>query len=367
MAGIDLKRFVDVNIQSKVTSGVTSTRDTVVLFTPDGTANTQRTVTSWTLAQTWYSASATTLAYLKVFFDNGGVKCLVIEGKNTVELDDISALDNKYIVCAVASAAKDVETTYANTKKLCEDYHKQSSVYGINEKIFVARSNISLTGNDDTLDSTSVKNFGVKYSSVLGAEMAMAAYLCRINVDKENTVFDYMFTPESITAESNLTDAEFGSLITYNYNVDIRLANAVRNMGGNCKDGADFTNNYVRIVLHQTLTDSLVNLLSQKIKGTSGISQIYSAIAQNLENYRLCGYLTTDKIWTYDDLDVIRNGQTYNVIKKGDALVNGYIIKVLPMSALTENEKLKRSAPPVYVVLADQYGIRKITISGEVI
>ena len=39
----------------------------------------------------------------------------------------------------------------------------------------------------------------------------------------------------------------------------------------------------------------------------------------------------------------------------------------LPLSALTENDRAARKAPPIYVIIADQYGIRAITVNGEII
>ena len=136
---------------------------------------------------------------------------------------------------------------------------------------------------------------------------------------------------------------------------------------GNLKNGADLVNSYTLIVLHQTLTQRLLELLATKIKGSKGLAQIYATIAQELEAYRSCGYLTTDKIWSEEDLVVTYNSQNYTVITKGTPLNSGYAIKVLPFSSLTVPDKTERKTPPIYVIIADQYGIRKITVNGEVI
>ena len=218
----------------------------------------------------------------------------------------------------------------------------------------------------DTIDKDAVANFGVKYSTVLGAEMTIAAYLSRVNVYRTNTVADYMFTQEALTDEK-VDDTTFGSILNENMNVDVYLAGAVRNMGGNLKNGADLINSYVKIILHQTLTERLLDLLTTKIKGARGLAQIYAAVAQELEAYRSCGYLTTDKVWTDEDLTTTYNGQTYTIITKGTPLLLGYSIKILPLSSLTLVDKTERKTPPIYIIIADQYGIRKITINGEVI
>ena len=361
MSKINLKQFVDIDIKAHATSVVEGTRPAVVIYTASGSSNTPVEVLSKAQAAEDFASDATTLAYLNMFFDNGGKEAIVIGNTPIVNLTNevINDLDDKYICIAYAAADSDVETVYSALKTLAVARAADTSIYGINEKILLARSEV----NSDT---DKVKNFGVIYSDILGAEMTMAAYLSQINVYGINTVYDYAFTGELITKEDP-TNAQFTTLINNNYNVDIELANEVRNCGGNMKDGSDLTNSYVRIVLHQTLTDRLINLLTQKLKNSEGISKIYASIAEELERYLDCGYLTTDKVWNDETLTVTRNGVVYTIIEKGTPLVSGYNITVLPMSALNTEEKAAHSVPPIYVIIADQYGIRKITIKGDII
>lgn len=361
MSNINLKHFVDINIKSHVSTLINSTRDTVVLFTKDGENGTSNLITSIIDAATHYSSFPDTLAYLSVYFNNGGVKVLVVEGVDYSQITAqmIEDLDNKYIMVACVNTSSTVEQAYAALKTIANSRASNASIYGINEKLILART----TGKSD---SDSVKNFAVKYSTVVGAEMTIAAYLSKINVYGINSVYDYAFTTEAIGRE-NVSDADFTEIINNNMNVDVTLANEVRNCGGNCKDGSDIVNTFVKIILHQTLTDSLINLLSQKLKSSTGISKIYTAISQELENYLNCGYLTTDKVWNDETLTVTRNGVTYTIIEKGTPLINGYNITILPIGSLTEAEKAIHSAPPIYIIIADQYSIRKITITGEVI
>ena len=364
MAEINLKRFVDIDIQSKVVRAVSGTRSTIVLYTPEGTSGSTKIVTSLTEATSYYTTAKypETLKYLTMFFNNGGVSVMVIEGKSASALtvDDIKVLKNEYIIVGcVKGKDEEVDTIYSALKTLANSLAADSSIYGINEKIIIART---IT----PADTSSVENFAVKYSTVAGAEMTIAAYLSQINVYKQDTIKDYSFTNETIAAE-DIDDANFGTVIDNNMNVDIVFVDAIRNAGGNLKNGSELTNSFVKIVLHQTLTERLTQLLVQKIKNSSGISQIYSVIAQELEFYKTAGYITLDKVWNYADLDVNYNGETYTVIQQGTALINGYVIKVLPISSLTEADKAAHKAPPIYVVVADQYGIRQITINGEVI
>lgn len=378
MSEINVKRFVDINIQPHIASVVSGTRDTVVLFTSYGTAGTVKVIKSLAEAKTEYSATeaSSVLEYLTVFFNHGGIKCAVYEHFVSLAYTDIQNLPTEYICITATSEVQvivsDVATTgYEAIKALAEAYNAQSTTYGITEKLFFARAT-----SDNINDASVVKNFVAKYSSVLGAQMTAMAYLSKIDVYGIDTVYDYAFTVEQLLAENlkynpdttyNITDTQFELLMSENMNVDIYLANAVRNLGGNCKDGAELTNNFVRIVLHQTLTDKLLIQLTQKLKSNIGIGKLYSTIAQELAYYLSNGYLTTDKTWTEETLTITYNNQSYTVIEKGTPLINGYQVKILPMSSLTDADKAAHKAPLIYVIIADQYGIRAITINGEVI
>lgn len=354
MSNINIKRFVDVNIVQHVTSSVNALRDTVVLITTEGnidTVNTYNSYSQWN-ADATTKTLITTTAYIKMFFDNGGNKVKVIRGITQDKLaETIASLKNEEIIVAYTG-------DYANIKTVAQTREADTRIYGINQKILLGRTN--------DIDSDVVSNFAVKYSSKLGAEMTIAAYFSNINIYGTDTIRDYAFTKEVID-EENISDTLYGNVIESNMNVDIYLANAIRNMGGNLKDGKDLMNEFALIVLHQTVTDSLVNLLTQKIKGVTGLAAIHSCISQELVKYLSNGYLTTDKIWTDDTLTLVYNNQTYTIIEANTPLLLGYHVTILPMSALTDEDKAQRKTPPIYVILATSYGIRQITINGEVI
>lgn len=352
MSNIDLKRFVDINIQKQVEPVVVGTRDTTVLFVVSSIIA-EHTISSYEEATQYYSGNTDLLSYCKMYFDNSGAKLLVkpIAAISSLQAE-IGKLEDKYICVTCLDNA--TEMVKAATTRAAND-----TIYGINEKLLITRTT-------DKTFATAVKNLITKYSSVTGAEMTIAAYLSQIDVYGIDTIYDYAFTQEAIAAE-DLTDAEYGTINSNNVNVDIVLANATRNCGGNCTDGADIVNNFVRIILHQTLTNRLLNLLTTKLKNSTGVSKIYTVMTDELEKYKTSGYLTIDKIWTKDTLKIDYNGTAYTVIEQGTPLTNGYFIKVLPLSSLTEDDKLAHKAPLIYVIIADQYGIRKITINGDVI
>ena len=244
----------------------------------------------------------------------------------------------------------------------------------INEKIFLA----CVTEEDlDNIPSDIVwaNGMALKYG-IEGIQMSMAAYLTRVNVDYYNSVQDYMFTAESVNyifknsqgvsdtyGEYYDDDALYKRLNKLNINIDCYLENAVRNLGGNDMKGYNLINTYTLILLNQTLTERLVGLLVNKIKyNSTGLTMIGATIAKELGRYVTNGFLSTDKSWVEDDL--IYNGTT--IISKNTPLRKGYKYVILPFSTLSDEDLRNHKLPTIYVLVADQYTIRKINIVGEV-
>lgn len=360
MSNISLKHFVDINIYPHRIFENISTRDTVVLYSKESVVTEDKIFSN--LSEVTYDQSSNTYKYLKVYFDNGGLKVKVIHGKDSSDLtkDDLKALDNNYICVISVTSTDNIESNYTQMKTLAQQMEIDNDVYGINEKLLLVATHAN------TPDTSIVKNFAVKYSLDVGAEMTIAAYLSQIDINSINSIKDYAFTEEVLTPEE-VTDSLFDLVENANMNIDIKLSNIVRNLGGNCKDGEDVTNTYVRIMLQQTLTNSLINLLAQKINSSEGVSKMYAVISNELEKYKRAGYLTTDKVWTDSSWMINYDNNIYKIINKGDALINGYVIKILPSTVLSTQDLQAHKAPPIYLVIADQYGIRKITINGQVI
>lgn len=360
---ISIKRFADINIKTFSSGETTGTRGTILLCSTEATDTAGVTVYGMggdDGASALLSGMTQTLAALQIFFDNGGVAAKVIPLDVSVTGSEFSSFSDDNVVIAYVGEG----VTYTYVKSECVNYNAQASVYGTNRKIFCARFDAASIA---ALDEDSVPYLAVKFSSVAGAEMTIAAYLSKTNVYAPDSIFDYMFTSETIAPEDQITDAQYGSIIANHMNVDITLALAVRDCGGDLKDGSDLIDTYCLILLHQTATEQIVRLLAQKVKNSTGIAQLYAVVSQELTRYLTSGYLTTDKSWTDPTLTVTYNSNVYTIIEKGTALPNGFIVRVLPASALTAADKAAHKAPPIYVVLATQYGIRAVTINGWVI
>lgn len=350
MANIDLKNFVDINIQPSISTKISGTRGITTVFTDYSVISSTVTLSSYVGT---YSESAPKIdKFIKIYFELGGDVIKLVPLGSSSLVDAIKALPNEQIL--VSYIGENDSTNYATLKSAIQALNLDENVYGINEKILIARDAVG----DDT---SAIKNFIVKYSTTEGTEASIAAYLSQIDVYKIDSVKDYMFTLENAVTPEDITNEVYLDLIDNNYNVDIDLQGNIRNCGGNCKDGTQtVSNNFVRIILHQTLTQRLINLLASKISGANGVAKIYATLVDELQRYKANGYLSTDKTWDKDTLVI--GGQT--IIEKGTAIIDGYVIKVFP---LIDEYITRRVAPPIYIVIADQYSIRYIEIKGEVI
>jgi len=393
---IDIRRFVDINLKHKEISSVNSIRDTAVLISSDTTSialqsliakakklklvpndATFSTLKDLQLAMkistseqfyelyntynsetgVWTINLENATKYVDTFFENNGNKLIVItnmtetvsQGKTDVQTT-IEQLENEFIVVAYTG-------TQSLIKTIAKSRASDVSIYGVNRKLLL----MSVSAND----TEKVDDLICKYTSNNEDVMTIAAYLTDIDIYGSNTVQDYCFTKETVKTVIN-DDTLFETLSTNNINVDVNLAGAVRNYGGNCKNGLDLVNEFVLIVLQQTLTDRVLLAMSTKLKNEQGLATIKTVMSEELNRYVRNGYLTTSKIWTDTDYTVTYNNQTFTVVEQDTALPLGYRIKILPYSSLTNEDKALHSTPPIYVVVADSYGIRKVTINGLV-
>ena len=381
MSLVDIRNFVDINIKSKTVASITSTRETTVLFTNDSKLIASGSIVFSSLSEVEAKVGASNLdssvgyKYAKVYFEAGGVKLKAIYSEtisDTVILPLVNNLAEEEIVIGLCDTAK-VGASAEVALALAQKYNVQTTSYGVAQKLFLgAIGYTEFTGNAVKHANPSVDNFALKVGDLtkqIGCEMTIGAYLSRIDFYGINTVQDYAYTKESldVTGYPDNLNAIVKDVLSNNANITIEIANSVRNVGGNLTSGEDLVNKFSLIVLHQTLSQRVFNTLSQKIKGNSAITALYSSISQELNRYITCGYLTTEKYWTNPDLTLSYNNKTYTLITQGTALTQGFKITILPLSSLTDEDKQEHKAPYIYVILADSYGIRKVVINGEVI
>ena len=387
---INLSNFVDVNINYKISSSIVSTRDTAVLIkthvkptsVQPSAKNVAKTygkgaklisalVTTYTdipeddttenegttYRDVNYVAEGDALYYYySMFFQNGGQKLMVIsvEGNDATALTldklqtIVKELDYKYV--AITSTID-----YINMNSLADAINGDATINGCYKKKFITHiTEAEYSAQSFNIDDiTKVENFAIKYG-LPGIEMTMAAYLTQINIDSYASVKDYAYTIEKVsyTYTSGGVTTTVGKAYSDNdlvvelmenqFNVDGDINGSIRNLGGNDFAGGEFVNYYMLILLHQTLTERLVGVLTQKIKyNPQGLSIIGSAIGTELDRYVNCGYISTNDAWTDDSLYYQGN----LIIAKNTLLPLGYKYVVMPFSTLSETDRQEHKLP----------------------
>ena len=346
-------------------------------------------------------------AYAKKFFDNGGIKLHVYQGyptcdgeeSNLLKINDKFVPDEEIAIAwmgtwteSQSSAAKTRDggseetsndvTDISNT--VIDAYNKLNNptnpeVAGVSQpNIITSSCKVFFNNTENDEDVSDFENYCFKYGKP-GIEMTILAYLSKINAYGENTVNDYSFTIESIddmTVEDALSqeteknvytdDKIVGTCMENNINIDTVLANNIRNVGGNLSSGIDLVNYYMMIVLQQTVEASVVNVLSDKLSGAEGTAIIYNAIVTQLNKYNRSGLIAAGN-WKDEDWSITFNGDTYTVASANERFVLGYKVLVVPFASLNSEQISAHECPPIYIALTNKYGIRKVTINGEVI
>ena len=222
------------------------------------------------------------------------------------------------------------------------------------------------SGDDKVVNQ---ENYVLKYGA-LGIGASVLAYYTQINIYAADSTEDYCYTKEKYDEDTSGTtynfvfdDNDFVKLaMQLDINVDINLSNSVRVIGGNDTAGYSLTNQYMLLVMHQTLTGRLIDLLTTKIKyNAQGLGLVLNVISAELNKYVNNGFLSTNKTWT--DGDLYYDG--YLIVNDNTLLNLGYKVSILPFESLTEEEIAAHQLPKIYILIADTYSIRKIVVNGE--
>lgn len=306
----------------------------------------------------------TVAQYARIFFQNGGVK-LIFTAKSLTALSDSEYRKENLqnIIWVRYNTDGEPGVDYPNVEDPLTidqkvDFLKYLIGTGIYSKllIFRCRPDVALPVEltKDGINSSVI----IKKSKVPGAEMTIAAYLSKMKVyDK---VADYDFTEEFSVNEDLSDSLEPGEEKTFNFEMKTGT-NKYLNIGGNTLAMTSLVEQFVTIVLTQTLTDKVFNVLSTKLVGQKGLAAIRTAISAELDRYVNSGFLTTDKVWTSNDLIVdnpLSPGHPETIITKNTPLASGYYIHLF---------KLVPSGQAAYafILLPTVKGIRYIKIDGR--
>ena len=367
---IKLDNFIKITITPHITNSINSSRDTTV-FLVGSTLN--------SLASKYYALNSKGLGdgtskdnaaaavdgngsylnkYFEIYFENGGQYLHVLSSTSNLPTT-LDAFDRDEIVIVL-----DNETELTTISTLLQA-NKEASVY---KKIFIK----SILSSEELASQQSNDGLVYKIEPELSSNeeyqgtsaMAVAAYYSKIRVYDTNAAKDYAFTSETLPNEMTIDDDDIVSQCIENHlNCNVVIANTIRNIGGDDSKGNELTNLFMQIVLQQTLTDRLMNLLVSKIKyDSTGITAVNACITNELNRYVASGYISTNKTWTDNDLYV----DNELIIAQDTPLQGGYKLHISPYSSLTTEQLEAHQFPNIYLIYSDSYSIRKIVITGEV-
>lgn len=366
---INLSNFIKLNINRRQTPTLRRARDTLVLYTDISLTGIE--------ADKEYTSNPitdnTNALYkpVKAFFDNGGVKLIfkAIASEDDIELDKL--LTDQMLVAIILSGTN---VTMSDCIEVINNYiDTVLDVSHDKENIDATKLKLFFVADDAAALSDSNQDYFVQSDSN-DVCLIPAAYLTQLDLNERGSIKQYTFTPVKVADEDNdvITDnSEYVTLKEKCINCVGNLANKNRALGGDSLSGVDFTNQFALICLQQDLTDALIDALSTKLKGFAGCAAIQNTCVQTLNKYISNGYIVTDKVWDEADwtvtAEIYGNEVEYTVVEAYEPLDNGYKVLVLPYSTLSVTEKAAHQAPKIYIALAESYGIRQITIEGEVI
>lgn len=379
---VKLTNFVQIAINHAIKINADATRDTaVVIHYKADEASVIRLNTPLTEAPSFSGETAYLVGiqdYIEAFFRNGGRKLYIVTlgsldittPAESVVLNELRALPMEYVMVGFVNDSGNVSAAAESVfRAIAQAYNEEKKTANepILQKIFVSELSESEYSNINT--AINVENYVVKRGSQ-GIGASVLAYYTAIDVYGYNSTQDYMFTTESY--ENNETaskyyvfddDALVKKAIAYDMNIDTKLIDRVKNIGGNDTAGYDLTNQFMLLVIQQTLASVVIQVLENKIRyNASGLNLILNAIVQELNRYVNNGYLSTTKVWS----DPALYYEGYKVIDTNTVLSSGYKVMILPFESLTPAELAAHQLPKIYILLADSYSIRKIVINGEV-
>ena len=313
--------------------------------------------------------------YIAAFFNNGGKRLHIVTLNTLTNIN--TTLDGlpmeQVVVGFVNDASNDPMATEAQFNAIASAWNTAKEDEKIYQKIFVAELPFG-AGLADFNDygtaenkTVSIENYVIKYGAQ-GIGASVLAYFSAIDVFASGAAQDYGFTTENYSEASGanyvFNDNDIiEKVISLDMNADTRLVGRVRNVGGNDTAGYDLTNQFMLLVLHQVVTNAVLQAIVSKIKyNDSGLAIIKNAIVNQLKRFVSNGYLTTNKVW--EDADLSYEG--YKIINNNTVLNQGYSITILPFESLTAEERAAHQLPKIFILIADSYSIRKVVIDGEV-
>ena len=197
--------------------------------------------------------------------------------------------------------------------------------------------------------------------------MAVLSHLSKITLDKPATISDYCFTEEiTLTPVDNSVGLNWQDIsLRLNLVLDI-FKGIPTNFGGNTGGGTDIVEEYMSIFISQDVLLAEVELLKTKLKPSTAITAVHSALIGVLEPYFSAGFLV-ETIYEGEDITVNKEGINYSIISSGSIVTGGYVIAILPIASRTATEIANKNLPDVHLILNTAKGIRYINNIGKIV
>lgn len=342
----------------------------------------------------------------KQYFENGGVNLLLlnpedytvakllslIEEARNITNDFIYVVLNNSICNKVAASDGYTAVALLDIAKSFEALTPPSTLR------LLLTMNIK---SDSTYDYTKIDaykdyNVGVKFCSkevpnvsgkIIDAALLIGAYFTQVNLNTAESIKDYCYTPEKLLQESKITDdvtgletivvkniasedvtqSVYSKLVANNFNFIDTIGGKVINFGGNLANGISINIDFATICVENDICSAnLNNMLNKQYLSAAGLNNLVSAINEQLQRYKTNGYIKVNSEYSGNDLSIEYNGKSYEVVKKGAVLPQGFKIFAVPISDISVIDKNEKRFTPIYVVIESLAGARTVTIRGEV-
>ena len=359
------------------------------------------------LGNIFQDTQGSVLESVRTYFLNGGNNIIVIQPSN---FSPEGALDEFTNLIAMARDIRDdflfvnidpylVNSNYGYSATMIAQIAAWCEGTKTPEKIYLNLTSTALTYLDpDTgiievqaIDMDFITNLGLENRNVgvqvctkkvgsrfLCASLLIGAFFSQTDLELTNTINDYNFTPSFLSgvtqSHEEVTQAQYDQLInnpngTGYYNFIGNISNRIINFGG------DFSNN-ARLALHTGFAvaalerdvsfAALERMIGKQYLTQQGFANVIAAIDNTLQKYRTNGFLQQGARFSGESVKLTYNGRKYDILAKGEMMPQGYVIWGVPVSDISQQDRLSRSFPPLYVILETIVGARVVRIQGEV-
>lgn len=334
------------------------------------------------------ATSEAVIASARNYFENGGNKLLIVVpsgGTLTSFKEDIAnarKITNDFAYVCISNSLVDNDSYYFSDEFISIAKYCSTSKAPEKLRLLVTTNRKDFIQNYGLEDTYTVVKYCTKTvnNTVIDAALLVGAYFSKIDLNGSNTIKDYSYTAERLIGiaekdyAENISQEDFEEMINNAnnngyYNVIDAIGSKIVNFGGDLASNERISihTDFGAMAVERDITYSVLEtMIGKQYLTEQGMSNIKAAINSQLQRYKTNGYLNTGARYSGEDLVIKYNGRTYDVIKNGTTLTQGYYLYSVPVSDISTTDKVARKFTPLYVILETQSGARVIEITGEV-